>query len=86
MVEAMYDKGEEIFDVLRAEVLPYRRGAIDKLGSAIHEHGACRMEADPATRCWMAGTACTKSRTCLLWMDRPFRQLRRRIPRSRSWR
>ena len=48
MVEAMYDKVEEIFHQLRAEVLPYRRGAIDKFGSAIHEHGTCRMGSDPS--------------------------------------
>lgn len=48
MVEAMNDKVEEILDGLHAEVLPYRRGAIDQFGSAIHEHGTCRMGADPA--------------------------------------
>ena len=49
MVEAMYDKVEAILDGMRAEVLPYRRGAVDNFGSAIHEHGTCRMGADPAT-------------------------------------
>ena len=47
MVEAMYDKVEEIFHGMGAELLPYRRGAIDAFGSAIHEHGTCRMGRDP---------------------------------------
>ncbi len=47
MVEAMYDKVEEIFHGMGAELLPYRRGAIDAFGSAIHEHGTCRMGDDP---------------------------------------
>ncbi len=47
MVEAMYDKVEEIFHGMGAELLPYRRGAIDAFGSAIHEHGTCRMGVDP---------------------------------------
>ena len=32
---------------MKAEVLPYKRGEIDKFGSAIHEHGTCRMGEDP---------------------------------------
>ncbi len=47
MVEAMYDKIEEILHAMRAEALPYRRGEIDAFGSAIHEHGTCRMGSDP---------------------------------------
>jgi len=43
LVEAMYDKVEEILHALNAEVLPYNRGDIDAFGSAIHEHGTCRM-------------------------------------------
>ena len=47
MVEAMYDTAEEILHEMKAEALPYRRGEIDKFGSAIHEHGTCRMGSDP---------------------------------------
>ena len=32
---------------MKAEVLPYTRGSIDKFGSAIHEHGPCRMGRNP---------------------------------------
>lgn len=48
MVEAMYDKVEEILHGVGAEALPYRRGEIDAFGSAIHEHGTCRMGDDPS--------------------------------------
>ena len=48
MVAAMYDKVEEILHAMRAEVLPYKRGETDAFGSAIHEHGTCRMGEDPA--------------------------------------
>ena len=47
MIEAMYDTAEEILHEMKAEVLPYKRGEIDKFGSAIHEHGTCRMGKDP---------------------------------------
>ena len=47
MVQAMYDTAEEILHEMKAEALPYRRGEIDKFGSAIHEHGTCRMGNDP---------------------------------------
>ena len=46
MIEAMYDTAEEILHEMKAEVLPYKRGEIDKFGSAIHEHGTCRMGKD----------------------------------------
>ena len=47
MLEKMYDTAEEILHEMKAEVLPYTRGSIDKFGSAIHEHGTCRMGRDP---------------------------------------
>lgn len=47
MAERMYDVAEEIIHAMKAEPLPYRRGDLDELGSAIHEHGTCRMGADP---------------------------------------
>jgi len=47
MVEDMYATCEAILHQAKAEVLPYKRGSIDVLGSAIHEHGTCRMGDDP---------------------------------------
>jgi choline dehydrogenase-like flavoprotein len=47
MTEDMYDSAEAILKAAKAELLPYKRGAIDFLGSAIHEHGTCRMGSDP---------------------------------------
>ncbi|GAB4421060.1 MAG: hypothetical protein OHK0021_24890 [Bryobacter sp.] len=43
----MYDSALEIMTAAKAEILPYERGWIDRLGSAIHEHGTCRMGDDP---------------------------------------
>ena len=47
MLPRMYDVVEEILHSMRAEPLPYRRGDLDELGAAIHEHGTCRMGEDP---------------------------------------
>ncbi|MDE0624497.1 MAG: GMC family oxidoreductase [Bryobacterales bacterium] len=47
MLPRMYDVVEEILNSMRAEPLPYRRGDLDELGAAIHEHGTCRMGEDP---------------------------------------
>jgi choline dehydrogenase-like flavoprotein len=47
MVAEMYDMCDAILKKAKAEVLPYQRGKTDFLGSAIHEHGTCRMGADP---------------------------------------
>ncbi len=47
MMPRMYDVVEEILHAMRAEPLPYKRGDLDELGSAIHEHGTCRMGEDP---------------------------------------
>lgn len=46
MVAEMYDMAESIFRAAKAEMLPFTRGAIDSFGSAIHEHGTCRMGDD----------------------------------------
>jgi choline dehydrogenase-like flavoprotein len=46
MVESMYDTVEGVLHEMKAEVLPYKRGEIDRFGSAIHEHGTCRMGKD----------------------------------------
>lgn len=47
MIPRMYDAAEEILHSMQAEPLPYNRGDLDELGSAIHEHGTCRMGQDP---------------------------------------
>ncbi|HWP44610.1 MAG TPA: GMC family oxidoreductase, partial [Blastocatellia bacterium] len=47
MVEDMYDTIEMILKEARAEVFEFERGKTDTNGSAIHEHGTCRMGADP---------------------------------------
>ncbi len=47
MLVDMYDTAESILKAAKAEILPFERGWIDTLGSAIHEHGTCRMGADP---------------------------------------
>ncbi len=46
MAEEMYDTAESILRAAKAEILPFERGALDVPGSAIHEHGTCRMGAD----------------------------------------
>ncbi|MDP8981635.1 MAG: GMC family oxidoreductase [Acidobacteriota bacterium] len=47
MAKSMYDRCEEILHSAKAEILPYERGWLDVNGGAIHEHGTCRMGADP---------------------------------------
>ena len=47
MAEHMYDTAEEIAKAAGAELVDYKRGDIDRNGSAIHEHGTCRMGDDP---------------------------------------
>jgi choline dehydrogenase-like flavoprotein len=47
MVEEMYDTVEAILKEARAEIFELERGKTDINGSAIHEHGTCRMGADP---------------------------------------
>jgi choline dehydrogenase-like flavoprotein len=47
MAKEMYDKAEAILKAAKAEILPFKRGSLDVAGSAIHEHGTCRMGADP---------------------------------------
>ncbi|MBK5294990.1 MAG: GMC family oxidoreductase [Acidobacteriia bacterium] len=47
MVEEMYDVADAMLRAAKAEILPYRRGHVDVAGSAIHEHGTCRMGEDP---------------------------------------
>jgi choline dehydrogenase-like flavoprotein len=47
MAKEMYETAEALFKEAKAEVLPYQRGSLDINGSAIHEHGTCRMGADP---------------------------------------
>lgn len=47
MVEHMCDTVEELAHAAGIELVDYRRGETDQNGSAIHEHGTCRMGADP---------------------------------------
>lgn len=47
MTAEMYDTAESILREAKAEILPFQRGWVDPNGSAIHEHGTCRMGADP---------------------------------------
>jgi choline dehydrogenase-like flavoprotein len=47
MVAEMYETAEEILKNAGAEIVNLRRGTVDKAGSAIHEHGTCRIGADP---------------------------------------
>jgi choline dehydrogenase-like flavoprotein len=45
----MYDTCEEILHTLGAEIVAFDRETNDVPGSAIHEHGTCRMGKDPKT-------------------------------------
>jgi choline dehydrogenase-like flavoprotein len=47
MAEHMSDFVEELFRAAGGELVDCRRGELDEAGSAIHEHGTCRMGADP---------------------------------------
>lgn len=47
MVEHMADTVEEIAKAAGGVLVNYRRGELDAMGSAIHEHGTCRMGSDP---------------------------------------
>ena len=43
----MYDTAESILLAAKADILPFERNKLDVNGSAIHEHGTCRMGDDP---------------------------------------
>ena len=47
MFEHMADTLEEVAKASGIELFDYRRGEADRNGSAIHEHGTCRMGDDP---------------------------------------
>jgi len=47
MTEHMADTVEEIVKAAGGVLVNYRRGQLDAMGSAIHEHGTCRMGEDP---------------------------------------
>jgi len=49
MRKHMYDTCQEMLATLKAEIVPIDREANDPPGSAIHEHGTCRMGKDPKT-------------------------------------
>jgi choline dehydrogenase-like flavoprotein len=48
MIAEMYDTAESVLRAAKAEIVPFQRGSVDVSGSAIHEHGTCRMGDDPA--------------------------------------
>lgn len=48
MIEHMGDTAEELVAAAGGVIVEYERGAVDRNGSAIHEHGTCRMGDDPA--------------------------------------
>lgn len=47
MVQEMYDTAEMIMKEAKAEIFKFDRGEVDMPGESIHEHGTCRMGADP---------------------------------------
>jgi choline dehydrogenase-like flavoprotein len=47
MTEHMADTVEDIVKAAGGVLVDYRRGQLDAMGSAIHEHGTCRMGTDP---------------------------------------
>ncbi len=47
MAKEMYDTTLEILHAAKAEILPYDLDRMEPNGSAIHEHGTCRMGTDP---------------------------------------
>ncbi len=47
MAEDMYNTMLEILHAAKAEIVPFERGHLEPNGSAIHEHGTCRMGTDP---------------------------------------
>ncbi len=47
MARDMYNTMLEIMHAAKAEIVSFDKGQLDSNGSAIHEHGTCRMGADP---------------------------------------
>jgi len=47
MAGHMFDFVEELVAEAGGVLVDYRRGELDRMGSAIHEHGTCRMGDDP---------------------------------------
>ena len=47
MTEHMCDMAEELVKNAGGVIVDYQRGVLDRMGSAIHEHGTCRMGDDP---------------------------------------
>jgi choline dehydrogenase-like flavoprotein len=47
MSRDMYDTILEILNAAKAEIVPFEYGKLEPNGSAIHEHGTCRMGDDP---------------------------------------
>jgi choline dehydrogenase-like flavoprotein len=49
MSHDMYNTMLEILHAAKAEIVPFEYGSLEPNGSAIHEHGTCRMGSDPKT-------------------------------------
>jgi choline dehydrogenase-like flavoprotein len=47
MSKDMYNTMLELLHAAKAEIVPFEAGHLEPNGSAIHEHGTCRMGADP---------------------------------------
>jgi choline dehydrogenase-like flavoprotein len=47
MAADMYNTTAEILHAAKAEIIPFKQGHLEPNGSAIHEHGTCRMGTDP---------------------------------------
>jgi choline dehydrogenase-like flavoprotein len=47
MSQDMYNTMLEVLHAAKAEIIPFERGHLEPNGSAIHEHGTCRMGTDP---------------------------------------
>jgi choline dehydrogenase-like flavoprotein len=47
MIAHMNDAAEELVKAAGGVIVEYQRGAVDPNGTAIHEHGTCRMGDDP---------------------------------------
>jgi len=47
MSKDMYNTTLEILHAAKAEIVPFEPGRLEPNGSAIHEHGTCRMGDDP---------------------------------------
>jgi len=78
MTAHMADTVEEIVKAAGGVLVNYRRGALDANGAAIHEHGTCRMGADPkrSARVEDIATLDAERRVCGCVVAAPSQQVR----------